>query len=68
MNIPMGSVVSDAVSKIGFSGGKDQSGTLRVQLSDGSTHDYPNTTYAKYKRFVLAKSQGSFYNRYIKLK
>jgi hypothetical protein len=60
--IPMGTVESDAIKAIGFSGHKGERGVLRVQLADGSTHDYPDIPYATYRRFVMSSSHGEFYN------
>jgi hypothetical protein len=62
----MGTVDSDVVKAIGFSGRTGEKGTLRVKLSDGTVVDYTGVEYELYRRFVLSNSQGQFFNEHIR--
>jgi hypothetical protein len=66
MKIQMGSVDSDAIKAIGFSGRTNETGTLRVQLTDGKIIDYPGVPYSLYRKFVMSKSHGKFFNQNIR--
>ena len=66
MKLAMGAVDSDAIKKIGFSGNRNQNGVLRIEFADGSAVDYLDIEYGLYRKFVLSRSQGQFYNDYIR--
>ena len=64
--IVMGTVNSASIKAIGFSGGKGEKGTLRIQFSDGKTVNYTDVAYSLYKRLVFSHSPGKFYNEEIR--
>ena len=66
MKIAMGVVNSDAIKKIGFSGERNQKGVLRIEFADGSAVDYLDVGYGTYRKFVVARSHGAFYNSHIR--
>jgi hypothetical protein len=64
--IAMGIVRSSVVKRIGFSGDAKTHGILRVELHDGSTHDYPDTSFSEVKRLMKAKSIGAHFNKFVR--
>ena len=62
----MGTVDSDAIKKIGFSGVKNQKGVLRIEFADGSAVDYLDVGYSMYRKVVMSSSHGKFYNDHIR--
>ena len=64
--IQMGSVDSNSIKSVGFSGDRGEKGTLRIQFSDGKTVDYTDVAYSLYKRLVFSHSPGKFYNKEIR--
>ena len=66
--IVMGTVNSDSIKSVGFSGDRGEKGTLRVQFQDGKSVDYVDVPYELYKRLVFSQSAGKFYNEHIRVR
>ena len=62
----MGTVDSDAIAKIGFSGSPGMRGVLRIEFKDGAVAEYEGVHWNRAKRFIFAQSHGQYYNQYIR--
>jgi len=54
----MGAIKSSLISKIGFSAGPGDIGTLRVAYKDGAVFDYANVPFAVFRKLVRSKNPG----------
>ena len=57
----MGTVKSSLISKLGFSGGPGETGTLRVEYKDGAVFDYSKVLYSVFRRLVTMKHPGTWW-------
>jgi hypothetical protein len=65
--IVMGTVVSDAIAKVGYSGTSRHSpGDLRIEFLDGQTVTYKQVPWNIFSGLVRSRSKGLYYNNFIR--